>query len=71
MHVREITSMEYGLVLGQLDDLPEDQANRLRSLLAEKYYAYLDKRMQLKMAVREYEEATATAGEQLTNLIHH
>ena len=56
MQAREITSVEYGLLLGQLDDLPDDEAAGLRSLLAEKYYAYLDRLMQLKMTVREYDE---------------
>lgn len=57
--LREITKIEYGLLTGQLDDLPLDEANGFRSLLAEKYYAYLDRLMQLKMAVREYDEIAA------------
>lgn len=57
--VREVSALEYQLLTGQLDDLPADEANCLRSRLAEKYYAYLDKLMQLKMALREYDQAAA------------
>jgi len=52
--------MEYGLLVGRLDDLHPDEAEVLRSLLAETYYAYLDRLMQLKMAVRSYEQAAAS-----------
>ena len=59
MRAREISGVEYGLLVSQLDDLPEDEAEGFRSRLAEKYYAYLDRLMQLKMALREYDGVVA------------
>jgi hypothetical protein len=67
METLEISPLEYSLMVGQLDDLQQDDAAALRSLLAEKYYAYLDRLMQLKMAVKAYDQV-ATRAVQALNL---
>ncbi|HEY4150737.1 MAG TPA: hypothetical protein VGM41_17485 [Chitinophagaceae bacterium] len=66
MEKQQISAMEYGLLVGRLDDLHPDEAAAFRSQLAETYYAYLDRQMQLKMAVRAYEQVVAGISRALT-----
>lgn len=56
MAINEITHPDYVRAAQGLEGLSFEEGSELRSLLAAKYYAYLDKAIQCKKAIREYHQ---------------
>jgi len=57
--IEEIKHRDYAAASDSLQGLPFEVATQLRGLLACKYYAYLDKAIQCKKAIKEYEQTLA------------